>query len=83
MKHLKEAVASACPEVAVLGGIPREDRVRIPERRLGLVTADEMRLDAGWRKTLARLREKRLDIDLLLEKARLSGVRHPQLGISP
>ena len=78
MKYLKEAVASACPEVAVLGGIPREDRVRIPERHLGLVTADEMRLDAGWQKTLAKLMEKSIDIDLLLEKTRLSGVRHPE-----
>ena len=78
LKYLKEAVASACPEVAVLGGIPGEDRVRIPERHLGLVTADEMRLDAGWQKTLAELMEKRLDIDLLLEKTRLSGVRHPE-----
>jgi cobyrinic acid a,c-diamide synthase len=72
LKYLKEAVASACPEVAVLGGIPREDRVRIPERHLGLVTADEMRLDDGWQKTLVELMEKRLDIDLLLEKTRYS-----------
>ncbi len=69
---LKEAVASACPEIAVLGGIPREERVRIPERHLGLVTADEMKLDAGWQKTLAGLMEKRIDIDLLLERTRYS-----------
>ena len=31
-----------------------------------------MRLDAGWQKTLAELMEKRLDIDLLLEKTRYS-----------
>ncbi|MGA2401041.1 MAG: cobyrinate a,c-diamide synthase [Syntrophobacteraceae bacterium] len=70
LEYLKEAVGSACPEVAVLGGIPREDAVSIPERHLGLVTADEMRLDAGWQKTLAGLLEKRLDIDLLIEKTR-------------
>src|SRR5208337_4352280 len=78
LEYLKDAVASACPEVAVLGGIPREERVRIPERHLGLVTADEMSLDAGWQKTLAKLMEKSIDIDLLLEKTRLSGVRHPE-----
>ena len=72
LEYLKEAVASACPEVAVLGGIPGEERVRIPERHLGLVTADEMSLDAGWQKRLAKLMEKRLDIDLLLEKTRYS-----------
>jgi cobyrinic acid a,c-diamide synthase len=73
LEYLKEAVDSSCPGVAVLGGIPLEDRVRIPERHLGLVTADEMGLDAGWQKRLAELAEKRLDIHLLLEKTRLSG----------
>ncbi len=77
LEYLKEAVGSACPEVAVLGGIDREEWVSIPERHLGLVTADEIRLDAGWQKRLAELLEKRLDIDLLLEKTRLSGIRHP------
>ncbi len=70
LEFLKEAVAFACPEIAVLGGIPREDTVSIPERHLGLVTADEMRLDARWQKTLAELLERRLDIDLLIEKTR-------------
>jgi cobyrinic acid a,c-diamide synthase len=90
LQYLKEAVASACPEVAVLGGIPREDRVRIPDRHLGLVTADEAGLDAGWQKTLARLMEKHLDIDLLLEKTRYCmqpGPRHlpfePATGYGP
>ncbi|MGO9016845.1 MAG: cobyrinate a,c-diamide synthase [Syntrophobacteraceae bacterium] len=77
LKYLKEAVAAACPEVAVLGGIPGEDRIRMPERHLGLVTADEIRLDAGWQKTLAELMEKRLDIDLLLEKTRYSSQTRP------
>lgn len=72
LEYLKEAVASECPEVAVLGGVPREDGVQIPERHLGLVTAEEMRLDAKWRKTLAELLENRIDIDLLLEKTRYS-----------
>jgi len=70
LEYLKEALESACPEIAVFGGIPREDAVRIPERHLGLVTADEIRLDAGWQKRLAGLLEKRLDIGLLLERTR-------------
>ncbi len=72
LEYLKEAVDSACPGVAVLGGIPREDRVSIPERHLGLVTADEMNLDTGWQKRLAELVENHIDIDLILAKARLS-----------
>ena len=72
LEYLKEAVGSACPGVSVLGGVPREDRVSIPERHLGLVTADEMDLDTEWQKRLAELVEKHIDIDLLLAKARLS-----------
>jgi cobyrinic acid a,c-diamide synthase len=72
LSYLQEAVAAACPEITVFGGIPREDLVRIPERHLGLVTADEMSLDAVWQKTLAEILEKRLDIDLLLERTRYS-----------
>jgi cobyrinic acid a,c-diamide synthase len=68
LEFLKEAVGTACPEVAVLGGIPREQRVSIPERHLGLVTADEMNLDSDWQKRLAALMEKHIDIDLLLAK---------------
>jgi cobyrinic acid a,c-diamide synthase len=70
LQYLKEALASACPEITVFGGIPREDLVRIPERHLGLVTADEMMLDAAWQERLAKLLEDRLDIGLLLEKTR-------------
>ena len=80
LEYLKDALASACPEIAVFGGIPREDLVRIPERHLGLVTADEMRLDAGWQKRLAELLEKRLDIGLLLEKTRYS-IPGPSPGV--
>ena len=72
LEYLKEALGSACPGVAVLGGIPREERVSIPERHLGLVTADEMNLDAEWQKRLAGLVEKHIDIGLLLSKAGVS-----------
>jgi len=67
LEYLKEAVGTSFPGLAVLGGIPREDAVRIPERHLGLVTADEMGLDREWRERLAELIERRLDLDLLLE----------------
>jgi len=69
LKLLRDAIASSCPEVIVLGGIPREDRVQMPERHLGLVTSDEMKLDADWQRTLTDLLEKSLDIDLLLQKS--------------
>ena len=72
LEYLKEAISSSCPETVVLGGIPREEAVGIPERHLGLLTADEMELDSGWRNRLTGLVEKHLDIDLLLEKTSYS-----------
>ena len=58
LRYLQEALSSSCPETAVLGGIPREEAVRIPERHLGLITADEMKLDSAWQHRLAALRGK-------------------------
>jgi cobyrinic acid a,c-diamide synthase len=72
LRYLREAISSSCPEAVVLGGIPREEAVRIPERHLGLITADEMELDSEWQNRLAGLVEKHLDIDLLLENTRCS-----------
>jgi cobyrinic acid a,c-diamide synthase len=68
LAYLKEAMASSLPEVPVLGGIPREDAVTIPERHLGLVTADEMDLGSRWREQLTGLIERCVDLDLILEK---------------
>lgn len=68
LQYLKEAVGANFPGLMLLGGIPTEDPVRIPERHLGLVTADEMALDGEWQRKLAELVEKHLDLDLLLEK---------------
>lgn len=38
---LTEAVRAALPEIAILGAIPRDDRLALPERHLGLVQAGE------------------------------------------
>lgn len=81
LRYLKEAVSSSCPETVVLGGIPREEAVQIPERHLGLVTADELKLDSAWQSRLAGLMEKHLDIDLLLEKTGCSAP-HPDISAS-
>jgi cobyrinic acid a,c-diamide synthase len=38
---LKESCAAAVPEIAILGCIPRQDGLKLPERHLGLVQAGE------------------------------------------
>jgi cobyrinic acid a,c-diamide synthase len=67
--YLKEAMAASLPDVAVLGGIPQEDPIRIPERHLGLVTADEIFIDEEWERNLAGLVERYVDLDSILRVA--------------
>ncbi len=61
---LKEAVESSC-RAKVLGYLPRNDELTIPERHLGLVMAAESQ--AGVHEGLADLIEKTIDIDKVLE----------------
>jgi cobyrinic acid a,c-diamide synthase len=70
LEYLKESMAANLPGLPVFGGIPREERVSIPERHLGLVTADEMQLGDAWRADLAGLIERSLDIGRLLRETR-------------
>lgn len=69
LEYLKEAMAAALPDIPVLGGIPKEELIGLPERHLGLVTADETRLDRQWTERLIGLVEGYVDIDSLLKGA--------------
>ena len=59
---VKENVASSC-----LGGLIKDNNIRIPERHLGLVTRDDHVLDRETVNLLADKIEKSLDLDLLLK----------------
>ncbi len=61
---LRAALASVPDLPPLLGCLPREDRVALPERHLGLVTAEDGETDYA---PLAELVETRLDLDRLLE----------------
>jgi cobyrinic acid a,c-diamide synthase len=63
---LKDAMEANLPEIPVLGGIPREEGLTIPERHLGLVTSDEVFLDRMWRDAAADLMERCVDLDAIL-----------------
>jgi cobyrinic acid a,c-diamide synthase len=65
---LKEVIEQKC-RAPVLGYFPCDLNITIPERHLGLVTSKENPLDKGFLRTLTKLVEKHIDLDLLLELA--------------
>lgn len=79
LSFLKDAMAANLPDIPVLGGIPREDDLTIPERHLGLVTSEEVLLDRNWRESAASLVENSLDLDGLLAATQL----HVKSGAQP
>jgi cobyrinic acid a,c-diamide synthase len=68
---LNEAL-SALPGLELFGGIPLEDRVKIPERHLGLIVAEENVIDGWLIHRLARLVENHLDLDRMLKMTRVT-----------
>ena len=59
---LRQALSEALPDVPVFGCIPRDDSLTIPSRHLGLVTAEDNPLPAGYVEHLADLAEQHLDL---------------------
>ena len=66
LAFLKDAMAATHPEIPVLGGFPRDDSVKLPERHLGLVTAEESPLDEAFLDRLAHAAKAHLNLDALL-----------------
>lgn len=65
LKYLEEAMQQV-PEVPFLGGIPRNSRAAIPERHLGLYTAEDKVLPEEKINQLAGLVAENLDMDRLI-----------------
>ena len=65
---LRDAVESACG-AAPLGFLPRDQRIQIPERYLGLFTAGEDLLPDSSLALLAEIAEEHIDLEKLLEPA--------------
>ncbi len=76
-KYLSEAMESIenCP---VLGGLPRNDSIEIPERHLGLVTTDDHGLSDKTIECLADLMEDHLDLNDLIARLPSIPVFHKQ-----
>jgi cobyrinic acid a,c-diamide synthase len=67
-RWLREAVERASRAIPV-GCLPRRDELTLPERHLGLVTADEGVLGRRLRDALAETLERHVDLDRLLTLA--------------
>ncbi|MBI5656065.1 MAG: cobyrinate a,c-diamide synthase [Geobacter sp.] len=77
---LREAMEAAEPSLPVIGCIPADDRLDIPSRHLGLVTAEENRLPAHFLDHLVNVIKDSLDLGLLWSVADSPG---PAAGTGP
>jgi cobyrinic acid a,c-diamide synthase len=62
LRYLKEAM-EGLPGIPCFGGLPREADLAIPERHLGLATAEDHPLSGDYLDRLAELVEQHLDLD--------------------
>ncbi len=67
-RWLKEVIEQKC-RAPVIGYLPRDLAISIPERHLGLVTSTENRLDKRYVRKLSNLVEQYIDLKLLLKQA--------------
>lgn len=87
LAHLREALEGHV-RMPCLGGLLRDERLRMPERHLGLVTAEDHPLDRAALDTLADWIEAGCDLDSLVAgmepvTASPSPWPHPAAGPSP
>jgi cobyrinic acid a,c-diamide synthase len=73
---LREAVAESC-KAGVLGALPHERALALPERHLGLVTAAEGHYSPELGRRLGQSTDEHVDIDALLGFARSQIERRP------
>lgn len=74
---LEQAIASVPGLPPLLGCLPREEQIVLPERHLGLVTAQDQTANFA---ALADLVERHIDLDSLLMEKWISGAPHPASG---
>jgi len=63
---LRDAMALTCPEIAVLGAVPRHSALALPERHLGLVQAGEQAGLDDFIEGAAGLLSEVIDLDALI-----------------
>ena len=63
---LRQALQEHCPQVRLLGCMPRLEDIRLPARHLGLVVEEAIANPHGFASTLRQWAEDHLDIDALV-----------------
>jgi len=82
-RYLRQAM-EAVPEVPVLGTLPLDPGLTMPQRHLGLVTRHEHRLDASSKKRLASWLEANIDVRTLAAKLPpMDTSLRPDMGAQP
>ena len=71
---LEEAIGSTPGLPPLLGCLPRREQIALPQRHLGLVTAEDLQPETDFVGQLASWVEEHLDLDLLLQSAATSAV---------
>ncbi len=80
LRYLEEAVRDV-PRSTVLGGLPADETITLPERHLGLITREERPVSAGQIDRLARVIEDHLDLSSLLHLSTLPRLPTPDLQV--
>jgi cobyrinic acid a,c-diamide synthase len=84
--YLKKAVEQSC-KTPCLGCLPKNEKIIMPERHLGLVTADEFTLPEPTQRLLSEMVEENVDVKRLIENLEPFSIetetdkretRHPQ-----
>lgn len=73
-RMLLRGVAQHCPEIAVLGLLPRDDSLSLPSRHLGLVQACERDDLTGFLDHAAEVMARHIDLDRLAALAQPGGL---------
>jgi cobyrinic acid a,c-diamide synthase len=74
LQYLREALEGV-PDITILGGLPRNESIAIPERHLGLVTQEEHHLTPERIDQLASFIEDNLDLTQMLQMSKVQSLK--------
>ena len=82
--HFTKSAIEKKTKIPVLGFLPKDAGIKLPERHLGLVPAQEKRLNEGLYDKLRALVEKNIDLRRILRISRKSlGLRQDKTAYAP